>query len=84
MRVVSVMIGLAALYETVEGFGGGLPFALDADGCVVDYQPECAAQDVHHIACVHHLLCAPHRLLTLTGSAPACAASTTTPLCAVR
>ena len=42
MRVVSVMLGLAALYETVEGFGGGLSFALDADGCVVDYQPKCA------------------------------------------
>ena len=84
MLRTAVVIGLAALYDTVEGSSHALPFELDADGCVVDYQPECAAQDVHHIACVHHLLCAPHRLLTLTGSAPACAASTTTLLCAVR
>ena len=58
MRVVSVMIGLAALYETVEGFGGGLSFALDADGCVVDYQPECAAQRAPtphtSISCLHY------------------------------
>jgi hypothetical protein len=56
MRCVSVI--LAALYETVTAFGGGLPFALDADGCVVDYQPKCAAQDVHpllvHLPCVHY------------------------------
>ena len=58
MRVVSVMIGLAALYETVEGFDGGLPFALDADGCVVDYQPKCAAQRAPtprtSISCLHY------------------------------
>ena len=58
MRVVSVMVGLAALYETVEGFDGGLPFALDADGCVVDYQPECAAQRAPtphtSISCLHY------------------------------
>ena len=59
MRVFSIVIGLAALYETVEGFDGGLPFALDADGCVVDYQPKCAAQRVHaHCVCIsclrHH------------------------------
>ena len=52
MRVFSIVMGLAALYETVEGFDGGLPFALDADGCVVDYQPKCAAQGVHpHCVC---------------------------------
>ena len=52
MRVFSIVIGLAALYETVAGFDGGLPFALDADGCVVDYQPKCAAQGVHpHCVC---------------------------------
>ena len=38
----AVVIGLAALYDTVDG--SALPFALDADGCVVDYQPGCAAQ----------------------------------------
>ena len=70
MRVVSVMLGLAALYETVEGFGGGLPFALDADGCVVDYQPKCAAPPTR-CEPTAHLLCAPHHLLTLTVPVPA-------------
>ena len=38
---------LALLSETVHAFGGGVPFALDADGCVVDYQPGCAALCAH-------------------------------------
>ena len=41
--VAAVTILLLALSETVHAFGGGVPFALDADGCVVDYQPGCAA-----------------------------------------
>ena len=41
--VAAVTILLLALSETVHAFGGGVPFALDADSCVVDYQPGCAA-----------------------------------------
>ena len=41
--VAAVTILLLALSETVHAFGGGVPFALDADGCVVDYQAGCAA-----------------------------------------
>ena len=63
MLRTAVVIGLAALYETVEASSPDLPFALDADGCVVGYQPECAAQDVHHLCTI---TCAPHHLLTLT------------------
>ena len=45
--VAAVTILLLALSETVHAFGGGVPFALDADGCVVDYQPGCAALCAH-------------------------------------
>ena len=41
--VAAVTILLLALSETVHAFGGGVPFALDADGCIVDYQAGCAA-----------------------------------------
>ena len=42
--VAAVTILLLALSEseTVHAFGGGVPFALDADGCVVDYKAGCA------------------------------------------
>ena len=69
--VWAVTFGLAALYETVEGFDGGLPFALDADGCVVDYQPKCAAQGVHpHCVCASPASAAtsPDRLVSTRGS----------------
>ena len=82
MLRTAVVIGLAALYETVEASSHNLPFALDADGCVVGYQPECAAQHVHP-PCVSPVCTASPAHLD-RGSAPACAASTTTPLRAVR
>ena len=58
MLRTAVVIGLAALYDTVEGSSHALPFELDADGCVVDYQPECAAQRAPtphtSISCLHY------------------------------
>ena len=81
MLRTAVVIGLAALYETVEASSHNLPFALDADGCVVGYQPECAAQRAPTL-CSPMCTASPAHLDR--GSAPACAASTTTPLRAVR
>ena len=83
MLRTAVVIGLAALYETVEasGLSHVLPFDLDADGCVVGYQPECAAQRAPTL-CSPMCTASPAHLDR--GSAPACAASTTTPLRAVR
>ena len=55
----AVVIGLAALYDIVEGSNHDLPFTLDADGCVMDYQPKCAAQGgcapvLVHLLCAHY------------------------------
>jgi hypothetical protein len=55
----AVVIGLAALYDIVEGSSHDLPFTLDADGCVMDYQPKCAAQGgcapvLVHLLCAHY------------------------------
>ena len=58
----AVVIGLAALYDIVEGSNHDLPFALNADGCVVDYQPKCAAQDVHHCLCISRVCTITHLL----------------------
>ena len=60
MLRTAVVIGLAALYDTVEGSSHDL-FALDADGCVVNYQEKCAAQgtDPLHLQCVHRITCSP-------------------------
>ena len=68
MLRTAVVIGLASLYDTVEG-SSNVQFALDADGCVVNYQEKCAAQDVHRPFAPP--VCAPHHLLTLTGPVPA-------------
>ena len=66
MLRTAVVIGLAALYETVEASSHNLPFALDADGCVVGYQPECAAQHVHP-PCVSPM-CTASPVLTLIAA----------------
>ena len=68
MLRTAVVIGLAALYETVEasGLSHVLPFDLDADGCVVGYQPECAAQHVHP-PCVSPM-CTASPVLTLIAA----------------
>ena len=55
----AVVIGLAALYDIVEGSNHDLPFALDPNGCVVEYQPKCAAQGgcapvLVHLLCAHY------------------------------
>ena len=77
----AVVIGLAALYDTVDG--SALPFALDADGCVVDYQPGCAAHDVpmmYKDLCV----CTTPPAHPARPRSRARAVSTTIRLCAVR
>ena len=61
MLRTAVVIGLASLYDTVEG-SSNVQFNLDADGCVVNYQEKCAAQDVHRPFaphCVHRITCSP-------------------------